>query len=456
MDKGRVLVVDDEENMRHMLAQILKKGGYSVDAAHNGEEALKRIEESVFDVVLCDVRMPAMDGLEFLKAARSKKLDVPVIMMSAYSTVDLAVEAMKLGASDYISKPFKVDEVLVKLKRVDEQEKIRQENIHLKKEVQEELRFGNIIARSLNMKEIFDTIEKVAGYKTTVLIVGESGTGKELLARAVHYHSPRAEKPFVAINCGAIPENLLESELFGHHKGSFTDAVRTKRGLFEEAHEGTLFLDEIGELPILLQVKLLRALQEEEIRRVGENQPIKVDVRIVAATVHDLAQKAQEGSFRSDLFYRLNVLTLRIPPLRERQEDIPLLVNHFLQKFNRKLETRIEKIAPEAFRLLLNYNWPGNVRELENVVERAIILSNNNFITEEALPLELRNVSSAESASFSSNEFSLKKASRLLEIELIKKTLKKTNGNHTQAAKILEISLRALLYKLKKYKLNKL
>ncbi|MBP1709786.1 MAG: histidine kinase [Deltaproteobacteria bacterium] len=417
MDKRRVLVVDDEENMRYMLTQILKKGGHSVDAAHNGEEALKRIEENVFDMVLCDVRMPIMDGLEFLKEARSRKLDVPIIMMSAYSTVDLAVEAMKLGASDYISKPFKADEVLVKLKRVDEQEKMRQENIHLKKELKEELRFGNIIAQSLKMKEIFDTIEKVAGYKTTVLIVGESGTGKEL-------------------------------------KGSFTDAVRTKRGLFEEAHEGTLFLDEIGELPMLLQVKLLRALQEDEIRRVGENQPIKVDVRIVAATVHDLAKKVNAGSFRSDLFYRLNVLTLTVPPLKERQEDIPLLVNHFLQKSNQKLETKIEKIAPDAFRLLLNYDWPGNVRELENVVERAIILSNNNLITEEALPLELKNLSSAEPTSFPSNELSLKKASRLLEIDLIKKTLKKTNGNHTQAAKILEISLRALLYKLKHYKLT--
>ena len=454
MDKSRVLVVDDEANMRYMLTQILKKGGYNVDAANNGEEALKRVEENVFDVVLCDVRMPAMDGLEFLKEARSRKLEVPIIMMSAYSSVDLAVEAMKLGASDYISKPFKAGEVLVKLERVDEQEKIRQENIHLKKELKEELRFGNIIAQSLKMKEIFDTIEKVAGYKTTVLIAGESGTGKELLARAVHYNSPRAEKPFVAINCGAIPENLLESELFGHHKGAFTDAIRTKRGLFEEAHEGTLFLDEIGELPLMLQVKLLRVLQEEEIRRVGENQPIKVDVRIVAATVHDLAQKVQEGLFRSDLFYRLNVLTVTVPPLRERPEDIPLLVNHFLQKFNRKMKTKIEKIVPEAFRLLLNYTWPGNVRELENVVERAIILSNNKLVTEESFPLELRNVSSADSVFIASNELSLKKAGRLLEIDLIKKALKETNGNHTQAAKILEISLRALLYKLKEYKLT--
>jgi two-component system response regulator AtoC len=397
--------------------------------------------------------MPAMGGLEFLNEARSRKFDVPIIMMSAFSTVDLAVEAMKLGASDYISKPFKAEEALVKLNRVAEQEKIRQENIHLKKELKEDLQFGNIIARSFRMKEIFDTIEKAAGYKTTVLIVGESGTGKELLARAVHYNSPRAAKPFVAINCGAIPENLLESELFGHHKGAFTDAIRTKRGLFEEAHEGTLLLDEIGELPVPLQVKLLRALQEEEIRRVGENQPIKVDVRIVAATVHDLAKKVQDGSFRSDLFYRLNVLTLTVPPLRERQGDIPLLVNHFLQKFNQKLKTAVKKFTPEAFRLLLNYTWPGNVRELENVVERAIILSNNDLVSEEALPLELRKVSASAPVSFSADELSLKKSGRRLEIDLIKKALAETKGNHTQAAKILEISLRSLLYKLKEYKI---
>ena len=454
MDKRWVLVVDDEENMRHMLSQTLKKEGYSVAGAANGKEALTLMDENVFDLVLCDVRMPVMDGLEFLNEVSKRRLGVPIIMMSAYSNVDLAVKAMKLGASDYISKPFKPDEVLVKLKRVDEQERIKRENIKLKKELKEEHCFANIIAQSLKMREIFDTIEKVAGYKTTVLIVGESGTGKELLARAVHYNSPRAERPFIAINCGAIPENLLESELFGHHKGSFTDAVRTKKGLLEEAHGGTLFLDEIGELPNMLQVKLLRALQEEEIRRVGENQAIKVDVRIVAATAQDLAQKVQEGSFRSDLFYRLNVLMFTVPPLRERREDIPLLVNHFLQKFNQKLKTNIEKITPEAFRRLLNYDWPGNVRELENVVERAIILSVNNLITESSLSSELRNSSPPASASCSSDEFSLKKASRFLEIDMIKKALKQTHGNHTQAAKILEISLRALLYKLKQYKLT--
>jgi len=454
MRKKRLLVVDDEENMRHMLTELLKGEEYAVDAAGNGEEALSRLEETEFDLVLCDVRMPIMDGLAFLKEVGNRKLEPAVIMMSAYSTVDLAVEAMKLGASDYISKPFKPDEVLLKLKRVCEREQLKRENIQLKKELKEEHRFGNIIARSSRMKEVFDTVEKVSGYKTTVLITGESGTGKELLARALHYNSLRAEKPFVAINCGAIPENLLESELFGHRKGAFTDAIRNKKGLFEEAHEGTLFLDEIGELPPLLQVKLLRALQEEEIRRVGDNQSIRVDVRIVAATVHDLGHKVHEGTFRSDLYYRLNVLTITLPPLRERRDDIPLLINHFLEKFNDKLNTAVEKIDPEAYRLLLNYDWPGNVRELENVVERAIILSSDNVITEDALPPEIKTYAEKEASPLSPDDLSLKKAGRALEIDFIKKALTVTEGNHTRAAKILEISHRALLYKLKEYNLK--
>ena len=454
MKKRQILIVDDEENMRHMLTELLSDEGYGVDTARNGEEALNYMEEKEFDLVLCDVRMPKMDGLEFLKEAEKRKLEPAIVMMSAYSTVDLAVEAMKLGASDYISKPFKPDEILLKLKRVYEQERLKRENIQLKKELKEEHRFSNIIARSPKMREIFDTIEKVSGYKTTVLIIGESGTGKELLARAIHYNSRRAEKPFIAINCGAIPENLLESELFGHRKGSFTDAVRTKKGLFEDAHEGTLFLDEIGELPFLLQVKLLRALQEEEIRRVGDNQPVKVDVRILAATVHDLAQKVRKGTFRSDLYYRLNVLTLNVPPLRERRDDISLLVNHFLRKFNRKLGTKVEKISPEAYQLMLKYDWPGNIRELENMIERAIILSSNNIITSDTLPPEIKKFSENDSAPLSPDGLSLKKASKLLEISLIKKALKATKGNHTRAAKILEISHRALLYKLKEYNLK--
>jgi len=458
MNKKRILVVEDEENMCHMLTQILQKEGYEVNTAPNGQIALKFLEESLCDLILCDVRMPVMDGLEFLRQVKEKKLDLPIIMMSAYSTVDLAVEAMKSGAADYISKPFKPDEILLKLSRIEEQEKLKKENIQLKKEIQEKHQFANIISQNIRMKEIFSIVEKIAGYKTTVLIEGESGTGKELLARALHYCSPRAAKPFIAINCGAIPEHLLESELFGHQKGAFTDAIRTKKGLFEEANQGTLFLDEIGELPFPLQVKLLRALQEEEIRRVGDNQAIKVDVRIVAATVHDLSEKVQEGKFRPDLYYRLKVLTFKVPPLRERRDDLPLLINHFLQKFNRKLGTKVTKISPSAYQLLLNYSWPGNIRELENVIERAVILSTDTLIiTENALPPEIINFSYPKLLSNrndSNSELSLKKASRHLEVELIKKALQVANGNHTQAAKLLEISHRALLYKLKRYKLK--
>jgi two-component system response regulator AtoC len=454
MRETRILIVDDEENMRHMISELLKREGYRVDTAGNGQEALDKMEVREYELVLCDVRMPQMDGLTFLKHVIEKEVGTAVVMMSAYSTVDVAVEAMQLGAVDYISKPFNADEILLKLKRHDEQERMKREYIQLKKELQSEHQFGNLIGQSDEMKEVFRTVQKVAGYKTTVLITGESGTGKELLARAIHYNSPRGSKSFVAINCGAIPENLLESELFGYRKGAFTDAVRSKKGLFEEAHEGSLFLDEIGELPLMLQVKLLRALQEEEIRRIGDNQDIKVDARIVAATVHDLSKKVEDGSFRSDLYYRLNVLTLNVPPLRERRGDIPLLINHFLHQFNKKLGTEVEEISPEAYQILLDYQWPGNVRELENILERAMILSSDDTINEETLPPELRKASQAAAAPPAPENLSLKKAGRALEVELIKRALKTTDGNHTHAAKLLEISHRTLLYKLKEYNLR--
>ncbi len=454
MSETRILIVDDEENMRHMLSELLKSEGYKVDTAANGQEALDKLEVRDFELVLCDVRMPDMDGLTFLKYVIEKELELAVVMMSAYSTVDLAVEAMRLGAVDYISKPFNSDEILLKLQRLDEQERLKREYIQLKKELQSEHQFGNLVGQSEEIRAVFRTVAKVAGYKTTVLIVGESGTGKELFARAIHYNSPRAAKPLVAINCGAIPENLLESELFGYRKGAFTDAVHSKKGLFEEAHEGTLFLDEIGELPLPLQVKLLRALQEEEIRRIGDNQDIKIDVRIVAATANDLSRKVEDGSFRSDLYYRLNVLTLHVPPLRDRGGDIPLLINHFLHKFNHKLGTEVEKISPEAYQVLLDYQWPGNVRELENILERAMILSSDNTITEESLPPEIRRASQDAIAPLAPEDLSLKKAGRALEVDLIKKALKATDGNHTHAARLLEISHRALLYKLKEYNLR--
>jgi len=451
MSTNRILLIDDEENFRHMLSVILKKRGYDVEAASNGIDGLKKVDTGSYDTVLCDIRMPQMDGLEFLQEAQKAGCESTIIMMSAYGTLDTAIEAMKLGAYDYISKPFKPDEIILTLKKAEERERLRRENLFLKKEVQKEYSFENIISKNERMAQIFDTIQKVAKYKSTILIAGESGTGKELVAKAIHFNSDRSDHPFVPVNCGAIPENLLESELFGHTKGSFTNAVRTKKGLFEEADGGTLFLDEIGELPVQLQVKLLRVLQDGEIRRIGDSKAIRIDVRIIAATIKDLDKEVREGKFRDDLFYRLNVLPIKIPPLRDRKEDISILVDHFIQKYSRELNKLSEGITPEALNCLLNYNWNGNVRELENVIERAIVLTESNQIQVENLPIEIQNPKEESRFSLLNDELSIKKASRYLEIDLIKKALNKTKGNHTHAAKLLEISHRALLYKIKEY-----
>jgi two-component system response regulator AtoC len=393
-----------------------------------------------------------MDGLVFLQEIKKTGVEATIIVMSAYGTVDIAIEAMKLGAYDYISKPFKPDEIILILRKAEEREQLRKENQHLREEVAREYSFENIVSKNEKMREIFDTIKKVSQYKSTVLITGESGTGKELVARALHYNSDRSQNPFIAVNCGAIPENLLESELFGHAKGAFTDAIRTKKGLFEEADGGTLFLDEIGELPGQLQVKLLRVLQDGEIRRIGESKPIQIDVRIVAATVKDLQKEVNEGRFREDLFYRLNVLPLHIPPLRERREDIPLLVHHFIRKYNQAMNKNVKDLDHRAMEILMSYKWFGNVRELENTIERAIVLSEKNNIESDNLPAEIQVYKQGSQAeTLPDEEYSIKKASKSLEINLIKKALKKTKGNHTHAARLLEISHRALLYKIKEY-----
>jgi two-component system response regulator AtoC len=448
----KILIVEDEENFRHMLFVILKKENYDVETASNGEEGLKKIALSPFDQILCDIRMPHMDGMEFLKEAQKMGVNTTIIMMSAYGTIDTAIEAMKLGAYDYISKPFKPDEVILTLKKAEERERLRKENDLLRKEVQKEYGFKNIVSKNEKMLNIFEVIKKVAPYKSTILITGESGTGKELIARALHYNSDRSQYPFIPINCGAIPENLLESELFGHVKGAFTDAIRTKKGLFEEADGGTLFLDEIGELPTQLQVKLLRVLQDGEIRRVGESKSIQIDVRIVTATVKDLIKEVNEGRFREDLFYRLNVLPIHIPPLRERKEDIPLLIHHFINKYSNSMNKNIIGITPKALDALMNYKWYGNVRELENTIERAIVLTDQENIELENLPFEIQNFQEqSQIAPLAEEDYSIKKASRILEMNLIKKALNKTKGNHTHAARLLELSHRALLYKIKEY-----
>ena len=450
----RILIVDDEESFRHMLSVILIKEGYEVETSSNGEEGLQKAAASTYDQILCDIRMPHMDGLAFLREIKKTEIEATIIVMSAYGTADIAIEAMKLGAYDYISKPFKPDEIILTLRKAEEREQLRRENQLLRQEVAREYSFENIVSKNEKMQKLFDVIKKVSHYKSTVLITGESGTGKELVARALHYNSNRSQNPFIAVNCGAIPENLLESELFGHAKGAFTDAIRTKKGLFEEADAGTLFLDEIGELPGQLQVKLLRVLQDGEIRRVGETKPIQIDVRIVAATVKDLPKEVNEGRFREDLFYRLNVLPLHIPPLRERKEDIPLLIQHFIGKYNQAMNKNVKDIDHRAMETLMNYKWYGNVRELENTIERAIVLSEKNNIEPENLPTEIQSFKEEfQLETLPEEEYSIKKASKSLELNLIKKALKKTKGNHTHAARLLEISHRALLYKIKDYEI---
>jgi two-component system response regulator AtoC len=452
----RVLVADDEENLRLVLRTLLRRHGYEVETAATGEEALGMVDSFGPDVVLTDVRMPKMGGLDLLQTLRAKGNEATVIVMSAYGNMDLAIEAMKAGAYDYVQKPFKPDEVVLTLRKAEERESLRRENRALRDEIRKEHRFEDILAKSPRMQEIFRTITKIADYKTTILVTGESGVGKELVARAVHHRSNRRGGPFVAVNCGAIPENLLESELFGHKKGAFTDAVQDRRGLFEEASTGTLFLDEIGELPLALQVKLLRVLEDEKIRRVGDTKDLQVDVRIVAATHRDLTSETKAGRFREDLFYRLNVLHIHCPPLRERREDIPLLIDHFLARNNARLGTRIRGLDTEARRLLYEYSWPGNVRELENTIERAMVLAESDQIVATDLSERIREARDPVQLQLASGELSVKKTMRIIEEILIRRALQKTKGNRTRAAEVLEISHRALLYKIKDYEISDL
>jgi two-component system response regulator AtoC len=452
----RILIVDDEENIRLVLRTLLRRHGYEVETASSGEEALPLVESFGPDVVLADVRMPKMGGLDLLATLRAKGHDATVIVMSAYGNLDQAIEAMKAGAYDYIQKPFKNDEVVLALKKAEEREVLRRENRALREEIRKEHKFEELLAKSTQMQEVFRTIAKIADYKTTVLVTGESGVGKELIARAIHRRSSRRGGPFIAINCGAIPENLLESELFGHKRGAFTDAVADRRGLFEDASTGTLFLDEIGELPLGLQVKLLRVLEDETIRRLGETRDIKVDVRIIAATHRDLLAETKAGRFREDLFYRLNVLPIHTPPLRERREDIPLLIEHFMSRNNTRLRSNIAGIDSEARRLLFEYAWPGNVRELENTIERAMVLAESDHIVASDLPERIREAQDPVQVQLASGELSVKKTTRIIEEILIRRALQKTKGNRTRAAEFLEISHRALLYKIKDYRITDL
>ncbi len=449
----RILIVDDDDALRESLELILSAEGYHVLSADCGEAALDVISESSVDVVLCDLRMPGLDGFDLIPQISCQMPGTPIILMSAHGTEDLAVEAIRRGAYDYLAKPFQPAEIRLTLRKAHEREQLRHQNELLRRDMSRSLGDRAIVAASDGMIELLEMLERTATYKSTILVTGESGTGKEVIARAIHQQSPRRERPFVAVNCGAIPENLLESELFGHAKGAFTGANRAHRGLFTEAHEGTLFLDEIAELPPPLQVKLLRAIQEEEIRPVGETKSQQIDVRVVAATARDLTREIAEGRFREDLFYRLNVVRLEVPPLRDRREDIPLLVDHFLARFRDSLGKPVRRVSDETLELLVAYSWPGNVRELENLIERAMILTDGDVVEASALPSVVASPPDQPSvADVDSNEpLALKPARQAFEAKIIRKALARTDGNRTHAAKLLEISHRALLYKIKDY-----
>jgi len=453
----KLLIIDDENNMRHMLSTMLRKTDYLIDTAADGAEGLDKIGLQFYDVILCDLKMPKMSGIDFLKTAGEKLAGTTVIIMSAYGTIDTAVEAMKLGAYDYISKPFKSDELFLTLRKAEERDSLKRENLNLKEQIDtinENYNFANMVAKSKKMLAVFQLAVKVAQYSTTVLITGESGTGKELVAKGIHFKSPRSKMPFIPVNCGGIPENLLESELFGFKKGAFTGADRNKKGLFEEADQGTIFLDEIGELTPALQVKLLRVLQENEIRPIGGTKTKQIDVRVIAATAKDLEMEIQNNLFREDLFYRLNVLPIRLPPLRNRTDDIPLLCGHFLQKFIKKLNKEIHGISPGSIAMLLKHQWPGNVRELENVMERAVVLSEKKIILPENLPSQLGSRPGFARMDDFFEGFSLKQAQRMIEKRLITRALESTGGNRTKAVQLLEISHPSLLSKMKTYKIN--
>ncbi len=453
-----LLIIDDEENMCHMLRAMIERHGYKISTACNGQTALELIHQEHFDFILCDVKMPHMDGMTFLAKGAEALQDSTVIMMSAYGTVDLAIAAMKAGAYDFISKPFKSDEVLLALKKAEERESLRRENRRLKdaiKEINSTGSFPMMVGESAGMRKVYGLAGQVAGYNTTVLVTGESGTGKELVARGIHKHSERSQKPFIAVNCGSIPENLLESELFGYVKGAFTGADKNKKGLFDEADGATLFLDEIGELPLAMQVKLLRVLQEQEVRAVGASQARRVDVRVIAATARDLQAQVVQGEFREDLFYRLNVLNIKIPPLRQRKEDIPHLCHHFVKKFNNRFDVDIKAVSPAAMEMMLNYSWPGNVRELENVIQRGMVLTRTNMIEREHLPENMGSMGRRfDDRLTAAGDLSLKVAQKTMEAKLIARAMSRFDGNKSKAANALQISYPSMLSKLKEYDIS--
>ncbi len=455
MRTEKILVVDDERSMREFLEIMLTKEGYTVQTAANGREALDRAENEPFDLAILDIRMGKMDGIKTLGHLKEISPETVVLMITAYASTDTAIQAMKQGAYDYITKPFKIEEIKMTIQKALEKKSLETENTLLRQVIEDRYRLGTLIGKSEKMRVVFDLVRKVAPTKTNILLSGESGTGKELVAKAIHYNSPRKDRPFVVLNCGAIPENLLESELFGHMKGSFTGAISNKRGLFEAADGGTIFLDEIGELPLPMQVKLLRIIQDREFTRVGGTEPIRVNVRIVSATNKELEEAVRKGEFREDLFYRLNVIHLKLPNLRERKDDIPLLAQEFLNLFSSELGKEIRQISPEAMGFLMNYDYPGNVRELQNIVERAVALESSNILTAQHLSSymdEQRDMSRREiNLEIPKEGIDLEEVVENLEKTLILKALKKAQGIKRRAAELLHINFRSMRYRLEKY-----
>jgi len=451
---GDILIVDDERSMREFLGIYLRREGYRIEAAAGGKEALAVLKARAFDLVITDLRMPDVDGLAVLAEAKRLHPDTEVIVVTAFSTTETAIAAMKAGAHDYLTKPFKIDEVGLVVSRAMEKRRLSRDNVTLRDEIKGRYKLERLLGKSPPMQRVFDILRKVASTRTSVLLIGESGTGKELAARALHELSPRASHAFVGVNCGAIPESLLESELFGHLRGAFTGATSDKRGLFEAAHNGTLLLDEVAELPVSMQVKLLRVLQERKVKPVGDISEREVDVRIVAATNRDLETEVEKSTFRQDLYYRLNVIQVRLPPLRERREDLPLLVDHFIRKFSAEHGRNVVGAAPEVMSALMVYHFPGNVRELENMIERAVTLATTDWLGLDAFP----NLIGLQAAAPSVNAFAaiadegldLERHLEEYERTILIKALEKTSGNRTEAARLLRVSFRSMRYRLSK------
>lgn len=450
--KGSILIADDESSIRESLTIVLEDEGYNCTTVKDGEEAIKAIDEGNYDIIISDLKMPKATGIDVLEHALQYSSDTLTILITAHATIETAIHALRKGAADYILKPLDFDEVLIRIENLLKHKNVVQENKYLREQIDQEYNFNHIIGESEAMKQVYKMVERVSGANSNVLVTGDSGTGKELVARAIHSNSDRSKKPFLAINCGAIPEDLIESELFGHKKGAFTGAATDKDGIFVAAHGGTVFLDEVAEIPLNLQVNLLRVLQEREVKPVGSNKIQSFDTRIISATNKDLEEEVEKGNFRDDLYYRLNVVEIPLPPLQQRRKDIPLLAHHFLQKYNKELKQNLKGITSEAMSAMMAYQWKGQVRELENVIERAVLLSDGDYLLLEDLPRGIQNVTGYENVEMDMD--TLDEAVQVFEKHHIQSMLKRTEGNKSEAARLLGIDPSTLYRKMEKLGLS--